>query len=373
MKFSRLALLSCISAPLVLALALPADDLSFHPAANTEVAKTLKLDLEMNVTEASANFNGQELPAEALEQIKQTLIANMVVGVTEKYVETKEGKPLTLLRTFDTMSLDFEFGDNSNADENFKEAEGKTVEFKWNEKEGAYEKSFKDSEGDADELKDLDPDMDLRVLLPEKKVAKGDTWEVAADRLKPLFFPGGMITKVGEEDAEGFDKMRKELEDQFSQFLKDFKVTCTYKGTKDEDGKTAAQIDFTFDEPDRMGDRYHPPQDEARHGLDDRGSDLAAGRRGSPRHGRQGRVRDEPQGRGHSALEPGRRPPGELRHEGRRGPRREHRGARAERRSAGRRQHVGQGRGQDDLGARTEQVNLSGARVRHALSPSPIG
>ncbi len=247
MKFSRLALLSCISAPLVLALALPADDLSFHPAANTEVAKTLKLDLEMNVTEASANFNGQELPAEALEQIKQTLIANMVVGVTEKYVETKEGKPLTLLRTFDTMSLDFEFGDNSNADENFKEAEGKTVEFKWNEKEGAYEKSFKDSEGDADELKDLDPDMDLRVLLPEKKVAKGDTWEVAADRLKPLFFPGGMITKVGEEDAEGFDKMRKELEDQFSQFLKDFKVTCTYKGTKEEDGKTAAQIDFTFD------------------------------------------------------------------------------------------------------------------------------
>lgn len=247
MKFSRLALLACISAPLVLALALPADDLSFHPAANTEVAKTLKLDLELNVTEASATLHGKPMPPELLDQIKQTLIANMVIGVTEKYVETKDGKPTTLLRTFDELSLDLEFGENSSADENFKEPEGKTVEFTWNEKDGAYEKKYTDSEGEADELKDLDPDMDLRVLLPEKKVAKGDTWEVPADKLKPLFFPGGMITKVGEEDQEGFDKIRDAFEEQFSQFLKEFKVTCTYKGTKDDGGTTAAQIDFTFD------------------------------------------------------------------------------------------------------------------------------
>ena len=59
MKFSRLALPACISAPLFLALALPADDLSFHPAANTEVAKTLKLDLEMNVS-----VNGEQVGAD---------------------------------------------------------------------------------------------------------------------------------------------------------------------------------------------------------------------------------------------------------------------------------------------------------------------
>ncbi|MDZ4771505.1 MAG: hypothetical protein SGI72_00070 [Planctomycetota bacterium] len=247
MKFSRLALLACISAPLVVALALPADDLSFHPAANTEVAKTLKLDIEMNVTEASADFNGQQLPPDVIDQIKQSLIANMVIGVTEKYVETKDGKPLTLQRTFDKMNLEFEFGDTANADEDFKEIEGKTVEFTWNEKDSAYDKKYSDSEGDIDELKDLDADMDLRVLLPDKQVAKGDTWEVQADRLKPLFFPGGMITKIGGEDAADFDKMKSELESQFSQFLKEFKVVCTYKGTKEEDGQMAAQIDFTFD------------------------------------------------------------------------------------------------------------------------------
>ncbi|MBL8857810.1 MAG: hypothetical protein JNL28_04800 [Planctomycetes bacterium] len=248
MKFSRLALLACSAAPLVLALSLPADDLSFHPSANTEVAKTLKLDVEMRITEASATANGEPIPPEFLDSIKEnSLIANMLIGVTEKYVETKGGKPITLLRTFDTMSLDVEFGEDSNANEDFKDPEGKTVEFQWDEKEGVYTKKYKDTEGDEAELADLDPDMDLRVLLPEKKVSAGDTWEVAASRLKPLFLPGGMITKGGGEDAGEFTKIRSELESQFSQFLKEFKVLCTYKGTKEVGGKTVAEIEFTFD------------------------------------------------------------------------------------------------------------------------------
>lgn len=248
MKLSTPLLMALSAAPLVLSMALPADDLSFHPAANTEVAKTLKLDIEARITEVSAVAQGESIPDEMLDEIKQTLIGNLVVGVTEKYVETKEGKPLTLLRTFDTLSLDFEFGDNANSDENFKEPEGKTVEFKWNEKESAYDKSYKDSDGDTEELKDLDPDMDLRVLLPDKKVSKGDTWEVAAEKLKPLFFPGGMINKAaGSEDEAMAQKVRDELESQFSSFLKDFKVVCTYKGQKEDEGQAAAEIQFTFD------------------------------------------------------------------------------------------------------------------------------
>lgn len=249
MKLPSLAKLALISAPFVLAFTLPADDLSFHPAANSEVSKTLKLDAEFSVTEISATMNGTPLPEEMLDEVKSgSLIANMIIGVTEKYVETKEGKPLVLLRTFDKMSLETEFGNESKSVEEFKEPEGKTVQFKWNEKDSAYDKTFKDSEGDADELKDLDADMDLRLLLPDKKIAKGDTWEVPAERLKPLFLPGGMITKAGEGDADGsIEKVKAAFEEQFSQFLKDFKVMCTYKGTKDEGGTTVAEVSFTFD------------------------------------------------------------------------------------------------------------------------------
>lgn len=248
MKISSLAFLACTSAPLLLALTLPADELSFHPAANAEIAKTLKIDAEINISEATVTMNGEPIPGAADSMTESALLMNMVIGVTEKYVETKEGKPIHLLRTFDKMSFDTEFGAEATEVEEFKEPEGKTVEFKWNEKEGAYDLAYKDSEGDAEELKDLDPDMDLRALLPAKKVAKGDTWQVPADQLKSVFLPGGMITKAGDdEQAEAVAKMKEMFDEQFSQFVKEFKVNCTYNGTKEEGGATMGEITFAFD------------------------------------------------------------------------------------------------------------------------------
>ena len=248
MKLSTPAWMAAVAAPFVLSMALPADEVSFHPAANSEVAKTFKLDLEAHIVDISAELNGESMPPEMLDEMKQTLITNLVVGVTEKYVETKDGKPLVLLRTFDTLSLDFEAGDQSHSDEDIKDSEGKTVEFKWNEKESSYDKSYKDSEGDSEELKNLDPDMDLRVLLPTKKVSKDDSWQIPAEQLKPLFFPGGMITKQSEgtDDATA-ERVRSELEEQFTEALKEFKVTCTYQGAHEDDGKNFADIAFTFD------------------------------------------------------------------------------------------------------------------------------
>src|SRR5438132_1954861 len=86
MKFSSLACAACTSAPLLLALVLPADELAFRPAANSEASKTLKIDAEFNVTSASAMVDGQPLPGEMLDELKsKSLILNMLVGVTEKY------------------------------------------------------------------------------------------------------------------------------------------------------------------------------------------------------------------------------------------------------------------------------------------------
>lgn len=254
MKVSSLCLLACTSAPLLFAFALPADDLSFHPAANSDFSKTLKVNLEMNITDASMTMNGEPLPGEAVESLKSnSLTVDMLVGVTEKYVASKDNKPVELLRTYDKMKLDSEFGDESKEMEEFKELEGKTVSFKWNEKESSYDKSFHESEGEKDLLKSLEVDMDLRCLLPEKKVAKGDTWEVPADHLKTLFMPGGLATKGGEKEAGAeFEKIQKNLEEQFSSALKDFKVTCTYKGTKDEGGVTVAEIGLLFDGKAKM-------------------------------------------------------------------------------------------------------------------------
>jgi hypothetical protein len=249
MKLSRLAPLACTTLPLLLALSLPADDLSFHPAANSEVSKTLKVDMEMNVKELSFTIDGNPMPGDPLGQVTENaLLVNMLVGVTDKFVESKDGKPVVLHRTFDKLKLDTEFGDDSTEVDSFKEPEGKTVEFKWDEKEGAYTKSFHESDGDAAELKDLDVDMDLRALLPDKKVSKGDTWDVPAAKLKSVFLPGGMITKSsGQEDEAAVEKIRASLEEQFLAALKDFKITCTYKGAKDDEGTNVGEIAFAYD------------------------------------------------------------------------------------------------------------------------------
>jgi hypothetical protein len=249
MKFSSLSFAAVLSAPLLLALAMPADDLSFHPAAKSEAAKTLTINVEMNIKDASFTMNGEPIPGDALDSIKEnSLIMNMSAGVTDKYVETKDGKPVELLRTYDKLKMEAEFGEDSKEVDEFKVLEGKTVQFKWNEKESAYDKTFHESEGDPEDIKELSEDMDLRALLPEKKVSAGDTWEVPAKGLLSVFIPGGLLVMNEKGDnAEQAEMMKKAIEGQLDQFLKDFKVVCTYKGSHDDGGTKVGEITFTFD------------------------------------------------------------------------------------------------------------------------------
>jgi hypothetical protein len=248
MNLSRLATLACTSAPLLLALTMPADEIAFKPAANSEVSKTLKVDLELGVKDLTFTMNGEPGPEGALDELKQnSLVVNMLIGATDKYVDTKDGKPIDLLRTFDKLKFDTEFGEESKEVDEFKDFEGKTIRFKWNEKDGEYEKSFHESEGDKDRLKGLEPDMDLRCLLPEKKVAKGDTWVIPAERLKTLIMPGGFLNMGSGEEAEQAEKAIEKIQEQFQTALKEFKVTCTYKGGKEEGGVKLSEIGFTFD------------------------------------------------------------------------------------------------------------------------------
>jgi hypothetical protein len=190
--------------------------------------------------------NGETEPAD--DDTNDHLALNVVVGVTDKYVDVKEGKPLELLRTFDDMSLDTRDGDEKHSVEEFAAIQGKTVRFKWNEESKAYDKSFHESKGDDETIAELDEDMDLRVLLPEKKVSDGDTWDVPADRLAALFLPGGIIGKprTGEQGEE-FKVVEEELGSKLAPALKDFKVHCKYKGAHDDGGTKLVEIRITFD------------------------------------------------------------------------------------------------------------------------------
>lgn len=249
MKPSRFSTAAQFTAPLLFALALPADEIQFHPKAASEATKKLTLELELKLDEFALSVNGEEMPPDAMGGMQeQSLLVNLMIGVTDKYVETKEGKPTELLRTFDEVKLSAEAGEQKNDVHELEEIVGKTVRFKWNEDSQAYDRTFHESKGEDEELENLLADMDVMALLPEKKVSAGDTWEVSGEHLASVFLPGGLMGKSSKGDNdETFQEVQDALKAELEPALKDFKIQCKYKGSRDEGGVRVNEIAFTFD------------------------------------------------------------------------------------------------------------------------------
>ena len=240
-------------APLLLALAPVADEITFHPQANAGIVKALALDLDLHVEDVSMTVNGQAMPPEANGGLEcKDVLVDLAIGVTEVYVASRDGRPVDLLRTYDDVSFSAELGDEASEPE-APGIEGKTVRFRWNEDSKVYDRSYHESEGDAEKLKALSDDMDLRVLLPAKGVAVGDTWEVSGAALLPLFLPGfgggeidGSAFGGGEGGAIG-EAIQEELGPQLESFAKELKVKCSYAGRSTVDAVDVAEIRFEFD------------------------------------------------------------------------------------------------------------------------------
>jgi hypothetical protein len=295
MKFLRPST-ALLAAPLLLALAIPADDVGFHPKADAGLKKVLKLEIELKPEKIDFTVNGESQPPDNLGGFgDKTALVKLKVGVTDRYVQIKDGRPTDLLRTFDDLSLSYEAGEDKGDAEKFDRLEGKTVRFKWNAESEEYEKSFHESEGDDALLENLSEDMDLCVLLPAKKVADGDTWEVPGAKLLALFLPGGMPGDVAAgSDQEEFRTVTEETRTALAKLLQELKVQCKYKGAHDEGGTRVGEIHLTFSGKDKidlshliqrlseMDDNDVHPDVDANANLDLQGEgtllwDLAAG------------------------------------------------------------------------------------------------
>lgn len=250
MRPSRPYVLAVLAIPLTLAFAAVADDVSFHPAKETKSAKELRIEAEFRVKEASFTMNGEPMPGEMMDQIaSQEFLLSLAIDATETFTATKDGKPTDLLRSYDKMEAKFEAGDETNTPDKPNELEGKVVRFQWDDKASEFKKSYHETTGDDAALENLIDDMEVRAILPTKKVSEGDTWEVAADDLMALFFPGGIAAGAPEESADGpdMDAMGEEMAKQLEEAFKEFKVACTYKGARDAGGTRVGEIAFQYD------------------------------------------------------------------------------------------------------------------------------
>lgn len=249
MKLTHTILLASLTIPLTLAFAVVADDVSFHPASATKVEKELHVEAELQLKDMSATMNGEPLPGEMLDQLgSQAILLSLGIEVTETFVATKDGAPTDLLRSYDKVTTTMEFGDETQEPESANELEGKTVRFLWDDDALEFKKSFHESSGDDSLLESLIDDMEVRALLPGKKVSADDTWEVAGEKLTALFFPGGVAGGVS-DGGEGpdVDAMSEAMAEQFAEAFKEFRVRCTYKGSREVDGKQVGEITFTYD------------------------------------------------------------------------------------------------------------------------------
>lgn len=249
MKPIQTILCAAFTLPLTLALAAVADDVSFHPASSTKVEKELRIEAELQLKDLSASMNGEPMPGEMLDQLAaQSILLSLGVDVTETFVATKNGAPTDLLRSYDKVTTTMEIGDEVQEPESANELEGKTVRFLWDEDAAEFKKSFHESNGDDSLLESLIDDMEVRALLPGKKVSADDTWEVDGDKLTALFFPGGVAGGVSSDgDGPDVDAMSEAMAEQFAEAFKDFRVRCTYKGSRESDGKQVGEIAFTYD------------------------------------------------------------------------------------------------------------------------------
>ncbi len=236
-------------APLFLAFVPAADELRFDPKPGIEVGKKLDVNLELSVDDVSLEMNGQPLPPEAIGQLQDmTINLGVAVAVTEKLAGVKDGHATDLLRTFDTVKVKAEAG-NESKDESIDKMEGKTVRFLWDDKKSEYTKSWHECTGEDNILEALSPDMEVSALLPEKKVSKGDKWEVAGSKVLSLILPGvqqGSIdlskASMGGAESKAAQIMIDEIGPQLEEAIKHLKVACEYQGSHEAEGQSLADV-----------------------------------------------------------------------------------------------------------------------------------
>lgn len=249
MNQTRFLLPALLASPFLLALAPRGDALSFHPAKDSSLSKVNETTMSFELGDMSVIVDGNDVSGQVPADAKGEM--NMSMNWTDKYVDLKDGKPLELIRSFDTMkgSMDMSGAGNSHNSEipEFDALSGKSIKFKWNEEKKSYDITFHECEGEGKLLKTQQVDMDYRMMLPTKadgsvkEVAEGESWDVPTDFVRQIL-DGIKNGDMGDDESGMMSILQDELFPQMEKLLDKFKTTCTYKGHREEDGVVAGVI-----------------------------------------------------------------------------------------------------------------------------------
>jgi hypothetical protein len=222
----------------------PADSPRFAPAEGSKLKKTMTASTHMTSDSIEIWVNDEK--QEGQGEGKITVDDSTSIVIADEYVKVGKGRPIELKRTFEKLEGDssqkFSAGEmeEEQKKEQASELAGKTVVFKWNEKDETYEPSFAEDDADEDLLERLQEDMDLRAFLPEDEVKEDAKWTVKGSAAALMIFPNSLVKlEDTEKDEEAAD--RSELDHELVDNLEG-KIEAHFASTREEDGKTLAVI-----------------------------------------------------------------------------------------------------------------------------------
>ena len=217
------------------------DEVRYAPEKGLKLTRTCETSAELALESESFTRDGEE-------RLDPNRMSTGSLRIEEKFVVSDElvavgsGRPEKLARTFDELLQQQSMTENRYDGKVLKQTEklscdlkGERVVFTWNADHARFDvKAAADQELDAKLLDGLDEDMDLRAFLPDKPVAKGDSWDVKPAAFHAVFWPGGRFP-FHDADKHEPDEMYSEVNTALYASL-DGNAKVTYAGQREEDG-----------------------------------------------------------------------------------------------------------------------------------------
>src|SRR5262245_61531354 len=184
------------------------DEVRYAPVKGLKLTRTCETSGAFSMDSLSVSLDGQDQPVPETPDV--AIESEEKIVVTDVLEAVGKGRPDRLVRSFDSLrekqhtsgkgpgGQDIDRTENSVCD-----LEGKRVAFTWSEDDQEYSvEAAKGQELDEALLSGLDEDMDLRGMLPDKAVAKGDSWDVEPAAFRAVLWPGGRLPYHSESQDE---------------------------------------------------------------------------------------------------------------------------------------------------------------------------
>jgi len=216
------------------------DEVRYAPEKGLKVTRTCEASGKFELESESVTVDGEERPVPG--KPSGSLSSEEKFVVSDELVAVGSGRPEKLARTFDELHQQQTYSENRFDGEVIEQTqkstcdlEGKRVVFTWNADDERFDvQAAADQKLDAELLDGLVEDMDLRAFLPDKPVAKGDSWDVEPAAFHAVLWPGGRLPF---HDADKDEPDADELVLSAALYASlDGDASVTYAGQREEDG-----------------------------------------------------------------------------------------------------------------------------------------